>query len=292
MLQLNIPSSLQKIEYPLMDSSIELYVKRDDLIHPDISGNKWRKLNLNILQAEREHKNVILTFGGAYSNHIRATAAAANMLGLKSIGIIRGEELNKNSNENLRFAAQNGMELHFLDRETYFLRNHTDFSAILSNRFNLDFEKIFIVPEGGANALGAKGCGEIIKEIELDFDYITLACGTGTTFAGILNDLPLKSKALGFSVLKEASSIHHNIRQLTDKNYTLIEEYHWGGYAKKNEELLRFMEDFKDKTGIKLDYVYTGKMLFGLIDKINIGYFKPQSKIIALHTGGVLNASI
>lgn len=291
-MQLNIPSPLEKLNFPIRDLSIELYVKRDDLIHHDISGNKWRKLKYNIDEVTKSGKDTLLTFGGAFSNHIRATAAAANMFGLKSIGIIRGEELDEQSNENLQFAVQQGMKLYFLDRITYFDRNSDGFLDTIRNRFDLPLDNLFIVPEGGSNESGALGCGEILQEINIDFDYIVTACGTGTTFAGLINALPNNRKAIGISVLKDTSTIRKNIEAITSKSYDLVEDYHFGGYAKKNAELTDFIHHFQETTQIPLDYVYTSKMMFGLIDLIGRGYFKPKSRIIALHTGGVANAMV
>jgi 1-aminocyclopropane-1-carboxylate deaminase len=291
-MQLKIPSPLENLNFPIGDLSIELYIKRDDLIHRDISGNKWRKLKYNIEEAMKSGKDTLLTFGGAFSNHIRATATAANMFGLKSIGIIRGEELNEQSNENFQFCVQQGMKLYFLDRTTYFDRNQSGFLDTIKDRFNLSIDNLFIVPEGGANERGALGCGEILKEIDIEFDYIVTACGTGTTFAGLINALPDKRKAMGISVLKDTFTIRQNIETITSKPYNLVEDYHFGGYAKKNAELTDFINHFQEITQIPLDYVYTGKMMFGLIDLIEKGYFKPKSRIIALHTGGVANAIV
>ncbi len=291
-MQLNIPSPLEKLNFPTRDLSIELYIKRDDLIHRDISGNKWRKLKYNMEEAKKSGTDTLLTFGGAFSNHIRATAAAANMFGLKSIGIIRGEELSEQSNENLEFAVRQGMKLYFLDRTTYFYRNQDGFIDKIRDQFNLPLDNLFIVPEGGANESGALGCGEILQEINIDFDYIITACGTGTTFAGLVNALSGNRKAIGISVLKDSSTIWKNIEAITSKSCDLVEDYHFGGYAKKNAELIDFITYFQKINQIPLDYVYTGKMMYGLMDLIEKGYFKPKSRIVALHTGGVANAMI
>lgn len=281
----NINSPLQKITDEITHKAeIELYIKRDDLIHPDISGNKWRKLKYNLAKAQEQSLDTILTFGGAFSNHIAATAAAGKEFGFNTIGIIRGEETLP-LNDTLSFATSCGMKLHYLDRTTY--RNKTDNDLIeeLSEKFG----KFYLVPEGGYNKDGAKGCTEIVDEINIDFDYIAVACGTATTLSGIIQSLKPYQTALGFPVLKGGEFLHENIKQLTDSknHYELITDYHFGGYAKYKPELISFIQWFKTEHNIQLDPVYTGKMMFGLYDLVKKGRFKKDSKIIAIHTGGL-----
>jgi 1-aminocyclopropane-1-carboxylate deaminase len=289
-----LPSSIHKIENELTEKfNVQLFLKRDDLIHPEISGNKWRKLKYNIVQAKLEHKSTILTFGGAYSNHITATAKACQLLGFNSIGIIRGEP-HQPLNKSLQFAKDCGMDLKYLDRENYRNKEYYDFRTIISDFNDTDF---YILPEGGANTLALKGCAEIVDEInndnQQDFDFICCACGTGTTVAGIASNLQAHQKAIGFAVLK-----HNYLKEEIIERYNIdfskldIQNYHFNGYAKTTNELIVFIKNFYYKHDVLLDYVYTGKMMFGVFDLIQKGYFARNSKIICIHTGGVMNANV
>lgn len=286
--ELNIPSTLQQIELPLLrDKEIGLYIKRDDQIHSEISGNKWRKLKYNIAEAKKQGKTSILTFGGAFSNHIAATAKAGHMFGLDTIGIIRGEEP-KELNSTLKLAMKNGMRLKFVSRKEYSKKDdYNSVSELVSH------ENTFVVPEGGANILGAKGCEDIINEIESDFDVVCCACGTGTTLAGIVNTIHPTQKAIGVSVLKGEDTLTNGVKELVgDKeNWEISFDYHFGGYAKHDPKLVDFILDFKKETGIQLDPIYTGKMMFGLLDLIKQGEFQRGSKVIAVHTGGLQGIS-
>ncbi len=288
-----LPSPLQKIENTLtQEHKINLYIKRDDMIHPHISGNKWRKLKYHFEDARKHNKNTILTAGGAYSNHITATAAACHAIGFKSIGIIRGEELNANSNPSLQFAAIHNMELFFIDRALYSKRHEPDFLKTIIDKFLLPEEEIYCVPEGGATVLGAKGCAEIVKEIETDFDYICCPCGTGTTLGGIAGSLKYHQKSIGIVVLN-----HTNMESEIKNKYTINSElitfnYPFGGYARTTPELIQFIKDFYSEQNILLDYVYTGKMMYGIYDLIRQNYFPENSTVIAVHTGGVMNANV
>jgi 1-aminocyclopropane-1-carboxylate deaminase len=282
-----LPSPLQKIETALTQQfSINLFIKRDDLIHPEITGNKWRKLKYNIEQAKLENKDTLLTFGGAYSNHITATAAAGKYLGLKTIGIIRGEE-HTPLNKSLQFAKDGGMKLIYADREMY-----KDKDKCLGS-WLLDPDSTFILPEGGANELALKGCAEIVNELEIDFDYICSACGTGTTIAGIASNLKPHQQAIGFVVLKHDKLQQEIIEKFPNlKSEISILNSHFGGYAKTTPELIQFIKDFYNQHQILLDYVYTGKLMFGIFDLMAKNYFRENSTIIAVHTGGVTNASV
>lgn len=288
-MNLLLPSPLEKFDV-ISKNNISLYIKRDDLIHKFISGNKWRKLKYNISELLQQNKHTLLTVGGAFSNHIMATAAAAKLHSINSIGIIRGEELDKNSNDNLVFASSQDMQLYFVDREIYSKRYDNNFVALICEKFNLDINDIYFVPEGGANELAKIGCKEIIDEIDIDFDYIICACGTGTTLAGLAQNLLPHQKAIGVDVLKN----NHELDKMfaDNSNIEIIHDYHFGGYAKKNDILLEFIHNFYAQYHIKLDYVYTAKMMYALYDLIQNNYFKPNSTIVALHTGGILNASI
>lgn len=287
-----IPSPLQLIKDPLFEQKqIQVYFKRDDLIHPDISGNKWRKLIHNIKAA---NNRAILTFGGAYSNHIAATAAACHLAGIESIGIIRGEEL-KNLNPTLSLASEKGMRLEFVSREDYRKKNEISFLDQLKERFN----NPFIIPEGGSNQFGFKGCADILNEIDIDFNYILCAVGTGTTIAGIASALKEDQKAIGIPVLKGAEYLSEEIdRFLLDytgslkassakSKLELIHDYHFGGYAKINAELIEFMNEFYAKHGIKTDAVYSGKSLYALFELIKNDHFEKGQKIIFYHCGGL-----
>jgi 1-aminocyclopropane-1-carboxylate deaminase len=286
----NLPSPLQKIETELTRQfNINLFIKRDDLIHPEISGNKWRKLKYNIVQMKLENKTTILTFGGAYSNHITATAKACEVFGFKSIGIIRGEE-HQPLNKSLQFAKDCGMELVYVDRENYRNKNSSDFRCMISD---FDESNTYVLPEGGANNLAVKGCKEITNEIEIDFDFIVCACGTGTTIAGIASMLKPHQQAIGFAVLKH-SGLKDEIDKkfLTHNSELIIQNYPFNGYAKTTPELIQFIKDFYHEHQILLDYVYTGKMMYGIFDLIAKNYFPENSSIIAVHTGGVANANV
>jgi 1-aminocyclopropane-1-carboxylate deaminase/D-cysteine desulfhydrase-like pyridoxal-dependent ACC family enzyme len=265
---------------------VRLIVKREDQNHPFVSGNKWWKLKYNLAEAVNEDHDTILTFGGAYSNHLYATAAAANELGLKSIGIIRGEETLP-LNDTLAFAKACGMELHYVSREAY--RNKAVPSFI--EQLHKQFGDFYLIPEGGTNELAVKGCAEFATELktEVDFDYLCLAVGTGGTIAGMIEGLDATKNILGFPVLKGAEFLEEEIRKYTHKNHwQLMYDYHFGGYAKTNPELMNFLRLFEEEHHIPLDPVYTAKMMFGVFDLIKKNFFPRGSKILALQTGGLL----
>ena len=266
-----------------------LYLKREDLLHPEISGNKYRKLKYNLLEARKQKKEQILTFGGAFSNHIAATAAAGREFGFKSIGVIRGEELGQDlqktlqENTTLSFAASCGMEFDFVSREAYRQKNSEGFLENLRNKYG-DF---YLIPEGGTNALAIKGCEEILSEEDGGFDVICCAVGTGGTISGLINSSEEHQKVLGFPALK-GDFLHEEILNYTSKfNWELILDYHFGGYAKVNHELIEFLNTFKRDYGIQLDPVYTGKMMYGIFDLLRNGYFLKNTRILAVHTGGL-----
>lgn len=274
------------------ETSIELFVKREDVLHAEISGNKFRKLKYNLYEAQRLGFSKLLTFGGAYSNHIAAVAAAGRIFGFKTIGIIRGDELvNKfMDNETLKLAYENGMRFEFVTRTDYRDKMSEDFIE----KLRLKFGDFYMIPEGGTNALAVKGCEEILVEDDVNFNYLCSAIGTGGTISGIINSSSENQKVLGFPALKEIF-LQDEISQFTTKeNWKLIRDYHFGGYAKTTSELVDFVEDFNQNQNFKIEPIYTGKMFFGLFDMIKNNYFKPGSKILAIHTGGLqgLNAKI
>ncbi len=277
-------SSNQLVVFSLI-KGVTLTIKREDEIHPYISGNKYRKLKYNLLAAKEQGLNTLLTFGGAYSNHIAATASAGLEFGFKTIGIIRGDELAGKVAENptLSFAQKCGMEFKFISREAYREKSSPEFITNLKNKFS-DF---YLLPEGGTNDLAIKGCEEILTKKDKDFDYICTPVGTGGTIAGIINATSSIQKVLGFSSLK-GDFLKKEIAKRTSKNnWSLITDYHFGGYGKTSNELIAFINKFKEETNIPLDPVYTGKMLFGLVDLIQKDYFKKESEILAIHTGGL-----
>jgi 1-aminocyclopropane-1-carboxylate deaminase len=280
----NLNSPLQPInDFLLHAKEIQLHIKRDDLIHPEISGNKWRKLKYNVIKAKELDFETIITFGGAFSNHIAATAAAGKEFNIKTTGIIRGEETLP-LNSTLLFATKCGMQLKYMDRSTY---REKQSDSVLSNLKN-EFGNFWLIPEGGYNKEGAKGCEEIVNEIDIDFDVICCACGTATTISGIINATKPQQKSIGFPALKGGAFLKENIQTLTkNTNYELITDYHFGGYAKYKPELIEFIKHFKSLHNISLDPVYTGKMMFGLFDLIQKDYFKKGTNIIVIHTGGL-----
>lgn len=276
----------EEINLPILsEKKVSLFIKREDLIHPQISGNKYRKLKYNILEAKKKGFDTLLTFGGAFSNHIAATAYAGQLHGLKTIGIIRGEELSEKWQDNptLKLASDHKMKLHFISREAY--RQKED--ASFQNELKAKFGSCYLLPEGGTNSLAIKGCEEILNEETNDFDYICSSAGTGGTLAGIINASHEKQHVLGFSALK-GDFLKEDIRNFVRKeNWSLKTDYHFGGYAKVSKELILFVNDFKRKTNIPLDLVYTGKLIFGIFDMIKTDQFEPKTKILVIHTGGL-----
>lgn len=275
----------QQVNLPLLNNNaIQLFVKREDKIHPFISGNKFRKLKYNLSHAKAEGFDALLTFGGAYSNHIAATAYAGFEQGFKTIGIIRGEELSSETdNATLAFAKSHGMELDFVDRTQYRAKDSEAFLEALRMKFG----NFYLIPEGGTNDLAVRGCEEILERVDNDFDYICVAVGTGGTVSGLINCLQPGQQVLGFPALK-GDFLQSEIRKFVSSDqWSLNNDYHFGGYAKINLQLIEFINKFKGDTAIPLDPVYTGKMMFGILDLVEKGYFKSPCKILAIHTGGL-----
>ncbi len=273
-------SVIEKIELTDFTSAgIELFIKRDDLIHPYISGNKWRKLKYNLVEAKKQGHHTLLTFGGAFSNHIAAVAAAGKVFTFNTIGIIRGEEV---SNPTLDKATEDGMKLHFISRREYRQKDVPEYIQQLQQRFG----EFYHTPEGGTNALALKGVHELHHEIRDPFDYIACAAGTGGTIAGLaLNRHP--AKFIGVNVLK-GDFMEAEVRKWQPKGEIDIwNGYHFGGYAKFKQEFIDFIRYFHTETGVKLDPVYTGKLAFALADQARAGYFKEGSRILMVHTGGL-----
>ncbi|WP_242923775.1 1-aminocyclopropane-1-carboxylate deaminase/D-cysteine desulfhydrase [Pontibacter liquoris] len=281
---------LQQLYDPLLQAQeITLWLKREDLLHPHISGNKWRKLTYNLQEAKRLQHHALLTFGGAYSNHIAATAAAGKEYGFQTIGIIRGEE-HLPLNPTLAFATSCGMQLHYISREAYKQKDDPAFLEQLRQQY----KQPYILPEGGTNLLAVKGCTEIVQDIAVDYDYVCCAAGTGGTAAGLIAALAGEKQVLVFPALKGGEFLQPEIEELvlqysgrTYSNWQLVTAYHFGGYAKVKPELLAFIQGFQQQHHIPLEPIYTGKMLYGLFDMIRQGYFPKGSRVVAVHTGGL-----
>ena len=270
----------QHIEYHHQCISI----KRLDLIHPQISGNKFFKLKYNLMAARQQGFEKVLTFGGAYSNHIAATAFAAHKFGFQSLGIIRGEELAQRPlNQTLVTAQQFGMQLEFMSRHAYRQKDQPEFLQHLQQQY----PEYYLIPEGGTNALAVQGCREILTAEDVQFDLICCAVGTGGTFAGLIEASQQHQQLLGFSALK-GDFLTHEVAQLTTKrNWRILDDYCCGGYAKTTPELIQFIQTFEQRYNIPLEQVYTGKMLRGIFDLIDQDKIGPDQKILLIHTGGL-----
>lgn len=290
---LNLPSPLQQLSSTLFDSKgISVYVKREDLIHPVIGGNKWRKLKYNIQAIEPNNQTTVLSFGGAYSNHIYALAGAGNLYGFKTIGVIRGERYEP-LNPTLDFAKNMGMQLHYVSRKAYRLKE----SDAFINELRETFGQFILLPEGGSNKNALRGCAEIINELDVQlsgYDYVCLPCGTAGTLSGLISSQTQK-KLLAFAVLKNASFLRERVCELLpgikSQNWAINLDYHFNGYAKTTPELIAFIRDFKQTFNIPLEPVYSGKLFYGLMDLIKKNYFPRGTTIVALHTGGLQNST-
>ncbi len=279
---------VQEIKLPGCEAE-NIWIKREDAVHPALSGNKWRKLKYNLIKAKNDGYQTLLTFGGAYSNHIYAVAAAGKLFNFNTIGIIRGEE-HLPLNPTLSFAAENGMQLNYLPRSIYRRRNEAEFQKTLAAQFG----EVFIIPEGGSNSLAIDGVAEMINEIDIEFDYVISAVGSGGTAAGIISALGENQKYIGIPVLKNGEYLHDIISKFLFEskgkifnNWQLFYDFHFGGFAKVTEELLRFKYDFEQLNGLELDYIYTSKMLYALREILQNGLINKNSRIIAIHTGGL-----
>jgi 1-aminocyclopropane-1-carboxylate deaminase len=279
----------------LRASGIRLLIKREDLNHSTVSGNKWWKLKYNLEEAKNKNAELILTFGGAFSNHIFATAAAAHELGFKSVGVIRGEQTMP-LNKTLSFAKSQGMELLYVSRELYRKKQEPDFLQRLQERFG----NFYLIPEGGTNDLAVKGCREFASEhlSKVEFDYVCLPVGTGGTLAGIVLGLVPDKNVIGISVLKEGNFLAENVKTLLKPyaqqpiaSWKIVTDYDHGGYAKTTPFLMDFITRMNLEHDLPLDHVYTGKLLFAVFEEIKKGNFKNGSTILVVHTGGLQKAS-
>lgn len=279
----NIPT--QHVEH----LGVQLHIKRLDLVHPHISGNKFFKLKYNLKTALEQGYTQVLSFGGAYSNHIAATAFAAHALGLSSIGIIRGLELKDQPlNPTLSTAQAFDMQLVFISREDYRAKDQPDFLNMLKAKY----PQAYIIPEGGTNQLAIQGCKEILSKHEQDIDLICCAVGTGGTIAGLIEASVAQQQILGFSALK-GDFLQHDIADMTTKsNWSITDEFCFGGYAKTTPELFKFIKDFEAQYQIPLEQIYTGKMFYGLFKMIERGELETQQKILVIHSGGLQGRNI
>jgi 1-aminocyclopropane-1-carboxylate deaminase len=284
-LGLQLPSPLQELHDDRL-AGVRLFLKRDDLIHPELTGNKWRKLKYLLADARASRASTLLTFGGAYSNHLRAMAAAGRMCGFTTIGLVRGEE--EPYNAVLAAAVADGMDLHYMDRASYRRKTDPEVVDALRRRFG-DF---YLVPEGGSTAFAVQGCSELVDEIEQPFDVITCPVGTGGTLAGISAGLAAGQHALGVSVLKGAASLDDEVRSLqlsaTGRvldNWAIEHRFHSGGFARRSPELDDFLGDFDRRHGLRLDHVYVGKLMLGVFTLIGEGAFPVGSTVVAIVTG-------
>lgn len=284
---------------------VRLFLKRDDLIHPELPGNKWRKLRPNLAEAARLGARTLLTFGGAYSNHIRATAAAGRLFGFETIGVVRGEE-RLPLNPSLRYALSRGMRLTYLDRTAYRAKTGTEVIARLREEWG-DF---YLIPEGGSNGHAVLGCAELPREIAAQLEgpggerrhpaqggadvVICCACGTGGTLAGIASGLPPGFRAVGFPVLRGGGFLAGEVRRLRAEAYaapppgrwSLECDFHFGGYARRTPELDAFVADFAARHGQALDRIYVAKMMYGIFALAARRAFEPGTRVVAVVTGG------
>jgi len=276
---------LQEDSVKNVQLTTRVYLKPEYQIHPFVSGNKFRKLKYNIEYFQRGNFDSILTFGGAFSNHIAATAAAGNALNIPTIGFIRGQELAQKleMNPTLNFAKSCGMKFKFISRELYRTKDSDNFLKELKQ----NYPNAYIIPEGGTNELAVKGCEEILTESDEQFDVICCAVGTGGTISGLINSSLPHQKIIGFPALKGSFLSQDILKFVKQTNWELCHNYHFGGYAKVDSELIDFMNSFKQNFGISLDPIYTGKMMYGIFDLLKKGFFSKTAKILVVHTGGL-----
>ena len=283
------PSILTRLKDPwLQQFNIEIWMKRDDLLHPIISGNKWRKLKFILEHALSLGIETIISMGGAYSNHLHALAYTGHLLGLQTVAMIRGERP-ESFNPTLSDLLKWGMELRFVSRTEYRqLREYKSWDAFPGLK-----PGEYWLPEGGAVELALHGVKQMVEEIGLEYDLICVPCGTGTTLAGIVDAVPQHVTALGFAALKGAGFLEKDVKDLLQQSgghacsWSINNDYHFGGFAKTSFELLSFIETFEKATGIQLEPVYTGKMMYGVYDLIRLGYIPSGQRVIVVHTGGL-----
>lgn len=286
--ELRLPSPVAEIDDGrLAAAGVRVLLKREDLIHSEIPGNKWRKLKYNIATARERGFETLLTFGGAYSNHIRATAAAGEYFGFSTVGVVRGEE-HLPLNPSLRYAVSRGMRITYLDRTTY--REKTSEAVI--EALHREFGEFYLIPEGGSNAEAVRGCAELAEELDESVDVVFCAVGTGGTLAGVAAGAAPGQVTVGIPVLKGGAFLEDDIVRLQEQVYgarigswRLECDYHFGGYAKRTPELDDFIDDFDQRHGLRLDWVYEAKMVYALFDQVIRGKFSRGTTIVALISG-------
>jgi 1-aminocyclopropane-1-carboxylate deaminase len=290
------PTPLQLIQSEAANTAgVQWLIKRDDLIHPQISGNKWRKLKYNLQLAQNQGLCTLVTFGGAYSNHLYAVAATGKLMGFQTVGIIRGER-SPTLSSTLQFAESCGMQLEFWSRQAYAYKEEASDFQHIQQKYN----PFYLIPEGGSNGLAVQGCAEIVKEITAPFDYLTCPCGTGATVAGLITGSNNRGTVIGFAALKGGGFLQQEVEELLANYYVLKNEnhpvpenwrietdYHFGGYAKYTPGLLDFIRRFESENPFLIEQVYTAKMLFGVEDLLRQGAFRRGETIISVHTGGL-----
>ncbi|MCO7189333.1 MULTISPECIES: pyridoxal-phosphate dependent enzyme [unclassified Pseudoalteromonas] len=286
--KLEFPESpLQQIRAPELDTAgVSLQIKRDDLLHPTIQGNKWRKLKYNLKAMAQENKRALVTFSGPFSNHLYATAMACKQFNIHGHAVIRGPELDLN-NPTIRLAHACGMALHAVSRKEYRRRNEPDYLAQIERQF----PDAFVIPEGGSNHFALAGCKELALSLP-DSDYVCCAVGSGGTLAGILEGLSPDCQLLGVAVLKGAQYLRDEVIRLnpqaaTRANWQLLCDHHDGGYGKFSAPLWQFCLRMRREHSLPLEPIYTGKLMFALWQLIGQGYFPRGSRIIAIHSGGL-----
>jgi 1-aminocyclopropane-1-carboxylate deaminase len=285
---------IQEINDPLLQTAgVRLLVKREDLNHPHVSGNKWWKLKHNLAEAQRSGHDTMLTFGGAFSNHLFAVAAASRALGIKSIGIVRGEETLP-LNHTLAFARKCGMQLHYVSRTDYREKTSDHFVSELREKFG----RFFLLPEGGTNQNAVLGCREFGENLvaEVDFDFLCLPVGTGGTLAGMAQSLKPEQLAIGFSVLRDGDflrgEVERWITQPAVSNWRIETRFDFGGYARTNAQLKEFIAAQAKHNQLPLDPVYTAKALYGIFAMVQQGEFPRSSVVLMVHTGGLQGAAL
>jgi len=281
-----LPSPLEKVQHPLFSSkNIEVFIKRDDLIHLVVSGNKWRKLKYNFEAFSSSGKSGIITLGGAYSNHLVASAEACWQRDIPLVAIVRGEEA---SNPSLDFCRSKGMKPHFISRDEY---RHIRSNGLPANLIEI-YGDLHFIPEGGSNVEGIRGCQEILSEVEEHFDLVFCPIGSGTTLSGLISG-PKRAEIVGVSSLK-GGFMEKEIEQMLSKYnlaqvnpWSVLNDFHFGGFAKVTQDLVDFTRNFKQAAGIQLDYIYTAKMVFGMFEMLRKGGIPQGSKLLLIHTGGL-----
>ena len=286
-MNLNLPSKITKISSNFLhQKQVDIFIKRDDVIHPIISGNKWRKLKYNFQAASDEGFDKILSFGGVFSNHLHALSYACNYFGFGSIGVVRDTHLKKET-PTLSFCKKNKMKLYYLDRNQYRQKKSIQTINLLRKKFG----KFYLIPEGGNNLLGIKGCQEIFDEIDIDYDYLCSPVGTGCTAAGLIKGMKNNKKFIGFAPFTKTIEQSENIKNFCDfqlyNNWELISDIHFGGFGKIDSNLIKFVRRFKSDFNMELDLIYTGKLFYSLFNMIKNDAFDKRTKILVIHTGGL-----